>query len=387
MRRTILCPATAFAVLVLLPLVGCEAKKSETPLSPSVAGPIPGVEISAPGLVEPSQGNKFKDAQQPIRLTIGNSSSSGVRPLSYTFEVATDAGYTTKVFARASVPPGQGGKTSVQLDKLELGRTYYWRARGEDGANTGPYMTARFDILPRPFISAPVPISPANNEQTSSRRPALRAHNVDKNAAVGGLVYEFQVSSNQAFTQITGTVQTYEGAGETSATPGADLPNGATQYWRARAFDAETASEWGPVQVFRTPNVGPPTPGPTPSPGGGGSCALGNGPAIISCISAKYADKRAPVGSQGERQANMIFLRDRIIEAGKCSGLDYGYNLKRGGPEYSIDVIAWKRPDGNMGVDIAFDYDNLGNAIQLMWSEIDLQASYAPYGNVSCGGV
>ena len=49
MTRTKFSPAAAVAVGLLFTLVGCEAKKSETPLSPSVAGPIPGVEISAPG--------------------------------------------------------------------------------------------------------------------------------------------------------------------------------------------------------------------------------------------------------------------------------------------------------------------------------------------------
>jgi hypothetical protein len=139
---------------------------------------------------------------------------------------------------------------------------------------------------------------------------------------------------------------------------------------------------------FKTPSPAAPPPTPTPNPNpGGGSCALGNGPAIIACISAKYADRRAPVGSLGERQTNMAFLRDRVIEAGKCSGLDYGWNLKRGGPELSIDVIAWKRPDGNMGVDIGYDYDNISKTLQLVWSEVDLNASYAPYPAVSCGGV
>ena len=36
----------------------------------------------------------------------------------------------------------------------------------------------------------------------------------------------------------------------------------------------------------------------------------------------------------------MMFLRDRIIEAGKCGGLELGWNLKRGGPELSIDFMA-----------------------------------------------
>ena len=235
MKRATMSPAAAVSAALLFALVGCEAQKSETPLSPSVAGPIAGVQITAPRLLEPSMGNKLKDSQQPVKLTVENASSSGVRPLSYTFEVATDSAFTTKVFGRGSVPPGDG-RTSVQIDRLAIGSMYYWRVRAEDGANTGPFLTAQFEILPKPVISAPTPLSPVNNEVASSRAPVLRVRNVTKNAAVGGLVYEFQVSSSQAFTSLTGNGASNEGPSETSVQLGADLPNNATQYL-ARARD------------------------------------------------------------------------------------------------------------------------------------------------------
>ena len=59
-------------------LAGCEAQKSETPLSPSVAGPIAGVNISPPKLIEPVQGFKIKESAQPIKLIIENAASNGV---------------------------------------------------------------------------------------------------------------------------------------------------------------------------------------------------------------------------------------------------------------------------------------------------------------------
>ena len=382
-------PAAAVAVALLFAIVGCEAQKSETPLSPSVAGPIPGVDITAPRPIEPSMGTKFKDSQQPIRLTIQNSTTNGVRPLAYTFEVATDSNFASKVFGRGSVPPGADSKTSVVIDKLEIGRTYYWRARAEDGANIGPYVTAQFDLLPKPFISPPTPTSPINNELAGSRQPTLHVRNVDRNAAVGGLVYEFQVSSSQAFTSLTGNGASNEGTGETTVSVAADLPNNATQYWRARAMDAETAGDWTAVQVFRTPNTTTTTPGPGPGPGPGGgnsgSCASSSGPAIIACISAKYPDRLAAGVSSGQRVANMEFLRDRIIEAGKCGGLNLGWNLKRGGPDISVDFLAWRRGDGDMGVDIGFDYDNTSTPLRLTWAEAGFPNTfYKAYGAVSC---
>src|SRR5262245_58372846 len=124
--------STACLLAVLAAGAACEVEKSENPLSPSVAGPIAGVEISAPRALEPAQGAKMKQSQQPLRLMVQNASTNGVRPLSYTFEVASDSGFQTKLYARSGVAPGTDGKTAVQVDKLELGRGYYWRARAED---------------------------------------------------------------------------------------------------------------------------------------------------------------------------------------------------------------------------------------------------------------
>src|SRR5882672_6308264 len=84
----------------VLALTACQTSKSSNPLSPSVAGPIPGVEISAPKILEPVVGAKIAADEQPLSLLIENSSSNGVRPLSYAFEVATDVGFTNKVFVR-----------------------------------------------------------------------------------------------------------------------------------------------------------------------------------------------------------------------------------------------------------------------------------------------
>ena len=377
----------AASCLLLLSLGACQTSKSSTPTAPTVAGPIPGVNISAPVLLEPAQGFKFKENEQPIRLVVQNATTNGQRPLTYNFEVASDSGFGSKVFSRSNIAPGGDNKTSVQLDRLEIGRVYYWRAWAEDGANTGAIATAGFEIHPKPAVTPPSPIAPVNNEQVSSTTPTLRVGNANFVGPVGHLSYEFQVASDQAFTRLVAAGVVNQGSGQTSFNS-SPLANGATMYWRARATDTETTSAWMPTQVFRTPAAPAPTPpGPPPPSGGGnpGSCALPTGPQIVACIQQKYPDRTRPVGSLGERQANMAFLRDRIIEAGLCAGLNYGWNLKRGGPELSIDVMAHKRPDGNMGVDIAFDYDNIGTTLQLTWGEVDLFASWTPYTNAySC---
>ena len=137
MARLLTSVLAAFVAVVAL--TACTASKSSNPLSPSVAGPISGVDITAPRPVNPAAGEKVAVDQQPLNLMVENAASSGQRPLSYVFEVANDADFTNTVFTRVGVTPGEG-RTSLRLpDPLATGRSYYWRARAEDGANTGPY--------------------------------------------------------------------------------------------------------------------------------------------------------------------------------------------------------------------------------------------------------
>src|SRR5262245_28414406 len=102
-RIPILIRASASALL--LAAVGCEAAKSSNPLSPTVAGPLPGVDITAPKTLEPANAKIAVD-QQPLTLLAENAGSSGPRPLVYVFEVAIDAGFSNKVFVKENVPPG-----------------------------------------------------------------------------------------------------------------------------------------------------------------------------------------------------------------------------------------------------------------------------------------
>ena len=387
MTKTAITAAASPAVLIFA-LAGCEAQKSSNPLSPSVAGPIPGVNITAPKLIEPAQGFKYKESQQPIKLVIENATSNGVRPMTYMFEVATDSAFTTKVYARSGVPPGDGGRTSVQIDRLDLGRAYYWRAKADDGANSSQFSSSQFEVLPKPLLNPPGPVSPVNNDRVASRKPTLTVKDSDRNAAVGTVSYEFQIATDQAFTKVVASGVSPENPGQTTYTAGADLAVDLQHFWRARATDGETTSAWAATQIFRTPNPAP-SPGPSPGPGPapGGPCASNDGPAIVKCIAAKYPQYLAAGVSLSQRQANMSFLRDRIIEAGKCGGLDLGQNLKRGGPDLSIDFLAWRQPGGDMGIDLAVDYDNTSEPLRLGWNEAGFGASYKAYPVGSCSGI
>jgi hypothetical protein len=324
--------ATALLPAVLsFALAGCEAQKSSNPLSPSVAGPIAGVEITAPKLVEPGQGFKYKESQQPIRLVIENATSTGVRPISYMFEVASDADFTSKVFARNGVPGGDGGRTVVQVDRLDIGRAYYWRARAEDGANSGQFASAQFEVLPRPFLDAPGLVSPINNERVDSRRPTLTVSQSARNAAIGTLGYEFQVAIDQGFGQVVSAGVVEEQGRETRFTPNGDLAADRQHFWRVRASDGEATSQWAATQTFRTQAGPAPGPGPGPSPGpGGGNCdALVNGDRqlLVECI-------HATILPRNEHEA--FEVTKRVAWALRAQG--GGLLIKNGGE----NIVSWQ---------------------------------------------
>src|SRR5207249_9653019 len=74
-------------VPLVLALAACETSKSSNPLSATIAGPIPGVDISAPKLLEPN-GERIAVDDQPVTLLIENASTNGPRLLTYAMEVA-----------------------------------------------------------------------------------------------------------------------------------------------------------------------------------------------------------------------------------------------------------------------------------------------------------
>jgi hypothetical protein len=340
---------------MLVAVAACQAKKSENPLSPSVAGPIPGVDISAPRLLEPSQGFKFKENQQPIKLVVENSVTTGVRKLLYYFEVASDQGFANKVYARGAVPEGDG-RTSVQIDALELGRSYYWRAWTDDGANKSTFSTAGFELLPRAVFTAPSAASPVNNVVVAERRPTLRINNSSHNSAVGPVSYFFVVAKDQAFTQIAATGVVAEG-GVTQWTIDRDLDYGLTHYWRVRGTDGEITTDWSPTAVFKAPAA----PAPAPAPGGGGGGIPPGAPCnspdplkIVECERAKYGHM------SHSQMLDFVKASVRSLNRNGIAGAPFGILRKSGGTNcggYSCDVICAGNGGGQQQWDILGDID------------------------------
>ncbi|HSL21837.1 MAG TPA: hypothetical protein VK886_09885 [Vicinamibacterales bacterium] len=351
-------PFRAPVLLASLVVFGaCEHAKSSNPLSPTIAGPIAGVEISPPVPLEPYEGQKFRDREQPLTLEIHNAYTTGVRPLFHGFEIAVDSGFKNVIYSRRDVPLDGSEETKVRLaDKLELGRTYYWRSWAYDGANTGPYSDVRsFEVYPPSVLHAPHLQSPPNGSTVGAGPVHLRVLNSARSGPIGNVVYVFQVSTSPAFSDITAFANPPQpedpGGGATSWSPGA-LTASTLYYWRALATDRETTSDWSVTSSFRTPAAAPsPSPGPV-------SCSPIPGTAIdiLTCHRRSYG---TPM-SAGDK---VNFLRGSAHDmnvVGIAEG-PFGLLRKSGGINcggYSCDVLCSGQGTAQKQWDVLIDHNN-----------------------------
>jgi hypothetical protein len=154
--------------------------------------------------------------------------------------------------------------------------------------------------------------------------------------------------------------------------------SGETRLYRHDIFpDPEPEPEPEPQ-----PNPEPPPPPPPADPRV--PCALGNGPAIVKCIEDRFPDRLASGVSLNRRVENMAFLRDRIIEAGLCSGMDLARNLKRGVGPHSIDALAWRHSGRVDVVDIGSAYDDTSRRLRLSWQIVAGPPGYDRYPRPNC---
>jgi hypothetical protein len=285
------------AILAGFVLSGCAASKSETPLSPTVAGPIPGVEITAPKPVQPAPGSTVLVDQQPVTLMLENASTNGARPLSYAVEIATDAAFTNKVFVRDSIPPGDT-RTSLRLpDPLATGRAYYWHARAQDGANTGPFSAAAsFSVVTPVVIGQPTLVSPLNNVTVTSVHPKFVWGNAPRSGPIGAVTYLIEVATTDSFANKVAVWMINEQPNQTSLDSPQDFAFSTVYFWHVRASDPSTVGPWSTSQTFRTPAPPPPpvvAPPISPVPGGGGTAP----PDAINLFQAKVYNSPSDVAS------------------------------------------------------------------------------------------
>ena len=338
---------TRFAGLVLMAAAAaaCEAEKSRTPTSPNVAGPIAGVNITAPSPMSPANGSEVLTTE-PVRLVFGNSASNSERTFWYVVELASDATFTRKLFTNPRVTPASGQQTSVVVEgTFTAEATYYWRVRADDGANASEFSpTAHFDIVLPIVIDPPVPASPVNGETTANNTPTLVVTNGRVQGRAGRVDYRYEVATDQAFGNVVSVAMVPRSSGPTTSHATAALPVGSLLYWRVTGTNGVQTSAPSMVQSFRTPAPPGPGPGPGPAPGpappGTGSACGPPYPSteasIVECQRSKYGY----MGS-GELVAFLRAIARDLNRYGFAPG-SFGILVKTTGHNcngYSCDII------------------------------------------------
>jgi hypothetical protein len=236
--------------------------------------------------------------------------------------------------------------------------------------------------------SSPVPMSPQADARLGNLRPVFTIANASGSHASIPLAYVFQITEGATVVHQSEAVEPGDGQ-TTYRAPEGLLKGPRTYQWRARAVHEGQPGPWSEARTFRTPQ------GDGPVPCGGSS-----GPEIIACVGAAYPDKLVKTSagdfSLERRYANMEFIRDRIIETGKCKGVNLGRNNKRGTAEISRDFIVLRGSRGkggrDRGVDIASGYDDVSSNLKLTWQVFDADKNwghpfYSDYGPVDCSGL
>jgi hypothetical protein len=218
---------------LLLALAAIGPVACSSPVSP--AGAV-SVTVAAPAT--PANGAQIPNLSQPVTLTATNATTTdATATVTYTFEVATDAGFSNKVQTKdVAQSPGQ---TSVKLDTLPAGADYYWHVRAKANDTVGTFTSPiKFTIGAAIVVGTPTPTSPGNGAVLGAW-PTLTVSDAPHSGPVGQMVYRFDVSTAANFSSIllSGTIN--ETPSQTSfSTSSQSLPNQNTQYfWRVTATD------------------------------------------------------------------------------------------------------------------------------------------------------
>jgi hypothetical protein len=232
--------------------VSSQSTTSAQSTEAALVGALSTGSVTTPRLLLPATNSLIANQSQPVTLVVANALVTKPGGTTYTFEVATDVSFSSKVQTKDGVAEGSGGQSSVTLDALAPSRDYYWHARATAGGTTGVFSAPfRFTVGAAIIINAPVPIGPLTGAQTT-QRPALRVTNAVRSGSAGAITYKFEISTVASFASILMTGFNSEGVNETGFIPTSDLPTTGTLFWRATAMDVANfaSSAPSPVQSF-----------------------------------------------------------------------------------------------------------------------------------------
>ena len=245
MKLNSLCVWTALALAVgatactkSSPTRPTDTASAATSASVTEATTTAGITITTPQLVTPADGQRFRYAEQPLTLTVTNAATTG-GTITYSFQVASDAGFASVVYSKDGVAQGSGATTSLKIDTLAGNKDYFWRARAVSGSAAGPYSKARgFNVGPQIVIQAPTLLSPANGGNSNGSQPTFTVGNASRTGPAGTISYQVSIADSASFGSILGSnTVTEQAGGQTTVSIDARLVPNVTYYWRAQALD------------------------------------------------------------------------------------------------------------------------------------------------------
>jgi hypothetical protein len=202
-------------------------------------------------------------------------------------------------------------------------------------------------------VTAPTPVSPADGETVSDRRPTLVWLNANGRYGNIGVAYDIELSTPEKVV--------YSRTVGESPDIGAHLIDLELDYnieysWRVRAHLADNVGPWSSWATFKSP-AKPVASGPTGGAPLGGCAAPISQPgtritihpndsdiprAVASAFPAAFRNSCQPEGGSWE-------YMDRTVDALRARNGRYAYNAKRGNMnDPSLDVIGFYRgPDAN----------------------------------------
>lgn len=261
------------------------ASCAKSPVSPTGS-----VSVTTPALLAPANGASIANLSQPVTLTVSNAYvSDSTAAVLYTFEVATDAAFASKVQTKTTAPGSS--QTSVVLAALPAGQSYFWHVRATGADTTGTFSaTETFAVGPAITLGTPGVVAPLSGA-TPSGWPTFIVSDSTRSGPVGPVTYKFEVSTSSTFATDVLSQTVPETANQTSFTPAlsTSVLVGTTLFWRATAIDTADAITSAPSapQSFVASQITQQAliaiqegfvlwPGVQP-PGTNGHAALGNG--------------------------------------------------------------------------------------------------------------
>lgn len=202
--------------------------------------PPPTVAPPTPTLASPANGA----TSQPLTITLSWLPSSDAD--SYTYQIATDAGFT------AIVATGTVGSTSVSVSGLANNTLHYWRVLATNTAGSSGYTAARTftTVVSVTLPGAPTITSPANLATGVSTTTT-----VSWTAAGGETGFRVQAATDAGFSTII-----YDNSGVTGTAITEQTENGLTLYVRVAGLNEAGQGAWSGTVQFTIGNAAPDPP-------------------------------------------------------------------------------------------------------------------------------